>query len=64
MTVVCRSPTEVAGRSDWKDILQGKDGKDQRSGVGIYSTTKLFNIMLAKEYSRRLQVGACMAHCA
>jgi len=37
-------------------VLQGKHGKDDRSGLGIYGTTKLFNIMLAKEYSRRLQV--------
>ncbi len=53
---VCRSVLEMTGRSDWKDVLQGKHGKDDRSGLGIYGTTKLFNIMLAKEYSRRLQV--------
>ena len=53
---VCRSVLEITGRSDWKDVLQGKHGKDDRSGLGIYGTTKLFNIMLAKEYSRRLQV--------
>ncbi len=52
---VCSSIAENAGRSDWKDVLQGKDDKDSRSGMTIYGTTKLFNIMLAKEYSRRLQ---------
>ncbi|KAA6424661.1 MAG: hypothetical protein FRX49_05328 [Trebouxia sp. A1-2] len=49
------SVLETTGRSDWRDVLQGKHGKDDRSGLGIYGTTKLFNIMLAKEYSRRLQ---------
>lgn len=49
------SVLEMTGRSDWRDVLQGKHGKDDRSGLGIYGTTKLFNIMLAKEYSRRLQ---------
>ena len=52
----CSSIAEAVGRSDWKDLLQGKDNKDNRSGMGIYGTTKLFNIMLAKEYARRLQV--------
>ena len=51
-----RSVLEQLGRSDWKDVLQGKHDKDDRSGLGIYGTTKLFNIMLAKEYARRLQV--------
>ena len=59
---VCRSVLEQTGRSDWKDLLTGKDGKDDRSGLGIYGTTKLFNIMLAKEYSRRLQARISPPH--
>lgn len=57
------SIAETAGRSDWRDVLQGKDDKDKRSGATIYGTSKLFNIMLAKEYSRRLQGKGidCMA---
>ena len=57
--LVCRSIAENAGRSDWRDVLQGKHDKDNRSGATVYGTTKLFNIMLAKEYSRRLQVTIC-----
>ena len=53
--LVCRSIAETVGRPDWRDLLTGKGNKDKRSGLGIYGTTKLFNIMLAKEYSRRLQ---------
>lgn len=49
------SVTETVGRSDWLDLLHGRDHKDERSGIGIYGTTKLFNIMLAKEFSRRLK---------
>jgi len=47
------SITETVGRSDWLDLIRGS--KDTRSGIGIYGTTKLMNIMLAKEYSRRLK---------
>lgn len=36
--------------------MTGKGNKDNRSGLTIYGTTKLFNIMLAKEFSRRLKV--------
>jgi hypothetical protein len=42
----CRSIAETFGRSDWLELLHGKG--DERSGVTIYGTTKLFNIMLAK----------------
>ena len=47
---------ETAGRPDWRDVLQGRDNKDNRSGATIYGTTKLFNIMFGKELNRRLQV--------
>ena len=43
-----RSVAESFGRSDWLDLLRGEGHKDERSGLGIYGTTKLFNIMLAK----------------
>lgn len=62
--LVCRSIAENAGRSDWRDVLQGKHNKDNRSGATVYGTTKLFNIMLAKEYSRRLQVTICKVSAA
>ena len=52
----CRSIAENAGRPDWRDVLQGKDNKDNRSGMTTYGTTKLFNIMIAKELYRRLKV--------
>jgi len=48
------SIAENFGRSDWKDLLTDKANTD-RSGIGIYGTTKMFNIMLAQEYNRRLQ---------
>lgn len=62
--LICRSIAENAGRSDWRDVLQGKHDKDNRSGATVYGTTKLFNIMLAKEYSRRLQVTNCQVSIA
>ncbi|KAL3155087.1 hypothetical protein ABBQ38_011150 [Trebouxia sp. C0009 RCD-2024] len=49
------SIAENLGRSDWKDLLTGKGNKDNRSGLTIYGTTKLFNIMLAREFARRLE---------
>lgn len=54
--LACRSIAENLGRSDWKDLLTGKGSKDNRSGLTIYGTTKLFNIMLAREFARRLEV--------
>jgi NAD(P)-dependent dehydrogenase (short-subunit alcohol dehydrogenase family) len=48
------SVAESFGRSDWLELLHGENHKDERSGLGIYGTTKLFNIMLAKEFARRL----------
>ena len=60
--LACRSLAESVGRPDWRDLLTGKGSKDKRSGLGIYGTTKMFNIMLAREYSRRLQ--ACPQHTA
>ena len=40
--------------SDWKSALTGR--QFERSGMQAYGAAKLFNIMLAKEYSKRLQV--------
>ena len=62
--LACRSVAETVGRPDWKDLLTGKGNKDNRSGLGIYGTTKLFNIMLAREYARRLQARCQHAACA
>ena len=39
---------------DWKQALTGK--QFERSGMQAYGAAKLFNIMLAKEYSKRLKV--------
>ena len=44
---------------DWKGALTGK--QFERSGMQAYGAAKLFNIMLAKEYSRRLKVN--LQHC-
>lgn len=46
--------------SDWKKALTGK--QFERSGMQAYGAAKLFNIMLAKEYSKRLKV--CQKPCA
>ena len=40
--------------SDWKSALTGR--QFERSGMQAYGAAKLFNIMLAKEYSKRLKV--------
>lgn len=39
---------------DWKGALTGR--QFERSGMQAYGAAKLFNIMLAKEYSKRLKV--------
>jgi NAD(P)-dependent dehydrogenase (short-subunit alcohol dehydrogenase family) len=49
------SIAETGGRPDWLDVLRGTDNKDNRSGVTIYGTTKMFNVMTAKEFGRRLR---------
>lgn len=49
--------------ADWKSALTGR--QFERSGMQAYGTAKLFNIMLAKEYSKRLKVcwhGSIAAH--
>ena len=40
---------------DWKGALTGR--QFERSGMQAYGAAKLFNIMLAKEYSKRLKVS-------
>ena len=50
----CRSMAESYAPPDWKGALRG--GTAERSGMQNYGAAKLFNIMLAKEYSRRLKV--------
>ena len=50
---------------DWKKALTGR--QFERSGMQAYGAAKLFNIMLAKEYSKRLKVTCalrfvCHAH--
>jgi hypothetical protein len=40
--------------ADWKSALTGR--QFERSGMQAYGAAKLFNIMLAKEYSKRLKV--------
>ncbi len=50
--------------SDWKSALTGR--QFERSGMQAYGAAKLFNIMLAKEYSKRLKVcchGSTAALC-
>ena len=51
---VCRSMAESYAPSDWKKALSGR--QFERSGMQAYGAAKLFNIMLAKEYSKRLKV--------
>lgn len=46
---------------DWKKALTGK--QFERSGMQSYGAAKLFNIMLAKEYSKRLKVCKSVPHC-
>lgn len=53
-TVLCRSMAESYAPSDWKGALTGR--QFERSGMQAYGAAKLFNIMLAKEYSKRLKV--------
>eukprot|EP00891_Asterochloris_glomerata_P003412 jgi/Astpho2/3412/fgenesh1_pg.00054_%23_66_t len=48
------SITESFGRSDWREVLRNDGGQQVRSGLGLYSCTKMFNIMLAREFARRL----------
>ena len=52
--IVCRSMAESYAPSDWKSALTGR--QFERSGMQAYGAAKLFNIMLAKEYSKRLKV--------
>lgn len=52
--MLCRSMAESYAPSDWKKALTGK--QFERSGMQAYGASKLFNIMLAKEYSKRLKV--------
>ena len=47
--------------ADWKKALTGK--QFERSGMQAYGAAKLFNIMLAKEYSKRLKVCKSIPHC-
>lgn len=51
---LCRSMAESYAPPDWKGALRGNTA--ERSGMQNYGAAKLFNIMLAKEYSRRLKV--------
>ena len=53
-TVLRRSMAESYAPSDWKSALTGR--QFERSGMQAYGAAKLFNIMLAKEYSKRLKV--------
>ena len=52
--MACRSMAESYAPSDWKSALTGR--QFERSGMQAYGAAKLFNIMLAKEYSKRLKV--------
>lgn len=57
------SMAESYAPSDWKKALTGK--QFERSGMQAYGAAKLFNIMLAKEYSKRLKgkhIDALAAH--
>ncbi len=45
--------------ADWKSALTGR--QFERSGMQAYGAAKLFNIMLAKEYSKRLKVYSSTA---
>ena len=49
-----RSMAESYAPADWKKALTGR--QFERSGMQAYGAAKLFNIMLAKEYSKRLKV--------
>lgn len=49
----CRSMAESYAPPDWKKALTGR--QFERSGMQAYGAAKLFNIMLAKEYSKRLK---------
>lgn len=52
--MLCRSMAESYAPPDWKSALTGR--QFERSGMQAYGAAKLFNIMLAKEYSKRLKV--------
>jgi len=54
LNMLCRSMAESYAPSEWKKALTGK--QFERSGMQAYGASKLFNIMLAKEYSKRLKV--------
>ncbi|KAL0042386.1 hypothetical protein WJX77_010878 [Trebouxia sp. C0004] len=57
------SMAESYAPADWKSALTGR--QFERSGMQAYGAAKLFNIMLAKEYSKRLKgkkIDAFAAH--
>jgi len=54
MCAMCSSMAESYAPADWKKALTGR--QFERSGMQAYGAAKLFNIMLAKEYSKRLKV--------
>lgn len=61
LATIFRSMAESYAPPDWKKALTGR--QFERSGMQAYGAAKLFNIMLAKEYSKRLKVSACAVRC-
>ena len=59
---IFRSMAESYAPPDWKKALTGR--QFERSGMQAYGAAKLFNIMLAKEYSKRLKVNVYALRCS